>query len=194
MKQFDDTIQKILLNETPIFIDKELSINLNDHLTNKLAVKNCLEEGEKLKDFENWKVYKIEKENFIYFCFIDKNNMMDAYAEFLIEKSEVNSKRVLQRKTETTKGLLRRVFLNYFPYFFSSIKLDKMANKLGKSFFEKLMKESIKNNFKVVVVNERTTKETPYKEENFEQYWDKIVYFDGQKVNPLDVTFKIYYR
>jgi hypothetical protein len=81
MKKFDEIIERLLVTESPIFYDGKLSIDLDNELTNKQSLDNCVRDGQKLKKFEDWEVYKIQKENFEYYCFI-KNNIVDAYAEF----------------------------------------------------------------------------------------------------------------
>ena len=138
MKKFDEIIERLLVTESPIFYDGNLSIDLDNELTNKQSLDNCVRDGQKLKKFEDWEVYKIQKENFEYYCFI-KNNIVDAYAEFFIENLNVNNKRVLQKNSASNKGLLKRAFLKYFSDIFSSVILDKRANTYGKQFFEKLM-------------------------------------------------------
>jgi hypothetical protein len=136
-----------------------------------------------LNSFEGREVYKIVNQNLLYFCFI-KNNIADAYAEFSIDDNgETNSGTVLQRKSEDTKGFLKRAFLNYFPNIFPSIKLDYMANKQGKEFFRKLLNESKKKGFKTSIINQITKEETPYEEDEFEQYWGSY-----------NLVFKIYFQ
>jgi hypothetical protein len=159
IKKFNTLIEDILLKENPIFVDKPLSMSLNKISTNKSVVNKSLEEGERLNSFEDKEVYKIVNQNLLYFCFI-KNNITDAYVEFSIDgDGEANSGTILQRKSEDTKGFLKKAFLDYFPSIFSSIKLDYIANKHGKEFFRKLLKESGERGFKTVVVNQRTKEE-----------------------------------
>ena len=89
----------------------------------------------------------------------------------------------MQRKSEDTKGFLKRAFLNYFPNIFPSITLDYVANKQGKEFFRKLLNESKKKGFKTIIINQITKEETPYEEDEFEQYWGSY-----------NLVFKIYFQ
>ena len=182
MKKFDGLIKRILLDESPVFVDKPLPISLNDRTTNKEAVNKSIQDGEKINSFEGREVYKIVVNNFVYFCFV-KNGVADAYVEFFVDNKETNSKRVLQRKSEDSKGLLRNAFLNYFSHIFSSIKLDQTANVHGKQFFKKLLKEATERGFKTTVVDE-----------DFEQYWSGQTIINNKQVNPNDLLFKIYYK
>lgn len=193
MKKFDGLIKRILLDESPVFVDKPLPISLNDRTTNKEAVNKSIQDGEKINSFDGREVYKIVVNNFVYFCFI-KNGVADAYVEFFVDNKETNSKRVLQRKSEDSKGLLRNAFLNYFSHIFSSIKLDQTANVHGKQFFKKLLKEATERGFKTTVVNEETNEEASYNDEDFEQYWSGQTIINNKQVNPNDLLFKIYYK
>lgn len=193
MKKFDGLIKRILLDESPVFVDKPLPISLNDRTTNKETVNKSIQDGEKINSFDGREVYKIVVNNFVYFCFI-KNGVADAYVEFFVDNKETNSKRVLQRKSEDSKGLLRNAFLNYFSHIFSSIKLDQTANVHGKQFFKKLLKEATERGFKTTVVNEETNEEASYNDEDFEQYWSGQTIINNKQVNPNDLLFKIYYK
>lgn len=196
MKKFNSLVQKILLAESPVIVDNPLLINLNNKSTNEEAVEKSFQEGEKLDSFEGRDVYKISEDGLLYFCFID-NNIADAYVEFLIDDGEVKNKRVLQRKSDNSKGFMRRIFLNYFSRIFQSIKLDSVANKKGKEFFKKLLKEAIEKGFKTTVVNEKTKEEEEYKEKNFEQYWSswsgKGIINDKEEES-YNILFKIYFQ
>lgn len=193
MKKFDEIIERLLVTESPIFYDGKLSIDLDNELTNKQSLDNCVRDGQKLKKFEDWEVYKIQKENFEYYCFI-KNNIVDAYVEFFIENLNVNNKRVLQKNSASNKGLLKRAFLKYFSDIFSSVILDKRANTYGKQFFEKLMSEAINGGFKTTIVNERTGEEASYIDKNFEQYWLGKTVINNKAVGHHNILFKIYYK
>lgn len=193
MKRFDRLVSQILMTESPIFSDNELLVNLNDEQINKQHFNICIQSGEKIEDFENWEVFKIKKESFVYFCFA-KNNTIDAYAEFFVDGQNVNSKRVLQRKSQDSKGLLRKAFLNYFPNIFPSVKLDKIANTYGKQFFKKVMEEANKKKFRTVIVNEATNEEASYNSEDFEQYWSGQSIINNKVVRPNNLSFKIYYK
>lgn len=193
MKNFDNLIKKILLAESPIFVDKPLSINLNSQIDNKEAVKRSIEDGEKINSFEGRDVYKITNDNFLYFCFI-KDGVADAYVEFVVKDGEINSKRVLQRKSEESKGLLRKAFLNYFSDIFSNIKLDRMANVHGKQFFKKLLKEATERGFKTTIVNDKTKEEASYNDKDFERYWSGQTTINDNQVDSSDLLFKIYFK
>lgn len=193
MKNFDNLIKKILLAESPIFVDKPLSISLNSQIDNKEAVKRSIEDGEKINSFEGRDVYKITNDNFLYFCFI-KDGVADAYVEFVVKDGEINSKRVLQRKSEESKGLLRKAFLNYFSDIFSNIKLDRMANVHGKQFFKKLLKEATERGFKTTIVNDKTKEEASYNDKDFERYWSGQTTINDNQVDSSDLLFKIYFK
>ena len=193
MKSFDKLVNKILLTESPILSDSELSINLDNEQTNKQAINDCFENGKQVKNFEKYKVYKIKNNNFRYFCFIE-NNVVEGYVEFFIDDQNVYSKRVLQRKSANNKGLLRRAFLNYFSHLFSDVILDKIANNYGKQFFKKLMKEANDTGFKTTIVDEKTKSEAFYEDKNFEQYWSSKTIINDRTVGYYDLLFKIYYK
>lgn len=193
MKKFDSLIKRILLAESPIFVDKPLSISLNNQIDNKEAVKRSIEDGEKINSFEGRDVYKITNDNFLYFCFI-KDGVADAYVEFVVKDGEINSKRVLQRKSEESKGLLRKAFLNYFSDIFSNIKLDRMANVHGKQFFKKLLKEATERGFKTTIVNDKTKEEASYNDKDFERYWSGQTTINDNQVDSSDLLFKIYFK
>ena len=193
MKNFDELVNKILLTESPILSDSELSINLDNEQTNKQAINDCFENGKQVKNFEKYKVYEIKNNNFRYFCFIE-NNVVEGYVEFFIDDQNVYSKRVLQRKSGNNKGLLRRAFLNYFSHLFSDVILDKIANNYGKQFFKKLMKEANATGFKTTIVDEKAKCEALYEDKNFEQYWSSKTIVDGRTVGYYDLLFKIYYK
>ena len=181
------------MTESPIFSDRELTVDLNDKQINKQYFNVCLQSGKKIENFENWEVWEIKKKSFIYFCFI-KNSTIEAYVEFFIDGQDINSKRVLQRKSSDSKGLLRKAFLNYFPNIFSNLKLDKIANIHGKQFFEKLMREANQKGFKTTIVNENTNEEAPYNFKDFEQYWSGQSIINNKIVRPNNLSFKIYYK
>lgn len=109
----------------------------------------------------------------------------------------MNNKRVSQRKSDDSKGFMRRIFLNYLSRIFQSIKLDSVANRKGKEFFKKLLKEAIEKGFKATIVNEKTKEEDVYKEENFEQYWSNWSgkgTINNKEVEPYNILFKIYFQ
>jgi len=195
MKKFNTLVKKLLLNEAPMFFEKILPINLNDESKNEEIVKSCFKNGEKLNSFEGRDVYKNNiDEKKSYFCFI-QNNVADAYVEFLIDGDGVmNSGTVVQRKSEDTKGFLRRVFLNYFSKSFPSVTLDQVANTLGTNFFKKLLNEANKKGFRTTVFNNRTKEETDYIEEDFEKYWAGLSHIKDKKPNPTNLVFKIYFK
>lgn len=195
MKKFNSLVKQILLNEAPVFFEGILPINLNNESKNQEIVKSCFKNGEKLNSFEGRDVYKnIISQNYYYFCFI-QNNVADAYVEFSIDSDGVmNSGTVTQRKSEETKGFLRRVFLNYFSQIFPSVTLDQVANTLGKDFFKKLLKDASEKGFRTTVFNNRTKEETPYIEEDFEKYWAGQKHIKDKKPNPSNLLFKIYFQ
>ena len=106
----------------------------------------------------------------------------------------MNSGTVVQRKSEDTKGFLRRVFLNYFSQSFPSVTLDQVANTLGTNFFKKLLNEANKKGFRATVFNNRTKEETDYIEEDFEKYWAGLRHIKDKKPNPTNLVFKIYFK
>lgn len=193
MKRFDNLVTKILMTESPTFSDNELSVDLNNEQINRQYLNVCIQDGEKIKNFESWEVYEIKKENFKYFCFV-KNNSIEAYAEFFVDGQDINSKRVLQKKSQDSKGLLRKAFLNYFSNIFSSVKLDKLANIYGKQFFKKLMEEANEKKFKTSIVNEKTNEEAPYDSKEFEHYWSGQSIINNKIVRPNNLSFKIYFK
>jgi hypothetical protein len=195
MKNFNTLVKQLLLNENPMFFEKILPIDLNDESKNEEIVKICFENGEKLNSFEGVEVYEnMIDQKYSYFCFI-KNNLADAYVEFSIDADGgMISKTVAQRKSKDTKGFLRRVFLNYFSQFFSSVTLDQVANTRGKEFFRKLLKESNEKGFRTTVLNNRTKEETPYVEDDFEKYWVGQSHIKDKKPNPTNLVFKIYFQ
>lgn len=69
MKKFNTLVQRILLTENPVIVDKPLLVNLNDKSTNEEIVEKSFKEGEKIDSFEGRDVYKIHN-NLLYFCFI----------------------------------------------------------------------------------------------------------------------------
>lgn len=195
MKKFNTLVKKLLLNEAPMFFEKILPINLNDESKNEEIVKSCFKNGEKLNSFEGRDVYKnIISQNYYYYCFI-QNDVADAYVEFSIDGDGImNSGTVVQRKSEDTKGFLRRVFLNYFSQSFPSVTLDQVANTLGTNFFKKLLNEANKKGFRTTVFNNRTKEETDYIEEDFEKYWAGLSHIKDKKPNPTNLVFKIYFK
>ena len=193
MKNFNSLVNKILMTESPIFSNSELSVNLNNNQTNKEALDQCFKNGKKLQNFKEWEVFEIQKEEFKYFCFT-RNNIVEAYAEFVVDGQNTNSKRVLQKKSINAKGLLREAFLHYFSHLFSSITLDKVANTHGKEFFKKLMKEAHDLGFKTTVFDEKTKNEALYQPESFEQYWSDKTIIHNKAVGYYNLLFKIYYK
>lgn len=195
MKTFNNIVKQILLNETPVFFEGMIPIDLNNESKNEEIVKSCFKNGEKINSFEGRDVYKNNiDEKKSYFCFI-QNDVADAYAEFSIDGDGVmNSKTVAQRKSEDTKGFLRRCFLNYFSQIFPSVTLDQVANTLGTNFFKKLLNEANKKGFRTTVFNNRTKEETDYIEEDFEKYWAGLLHIKDKKPNPSNLLFKIYFK
>lgn len=194
MRKFNTLVERFLLNETPTFFEKILPIDLNDDSENKEIVEKCFKNDKKLNLFEGRGVYEGINKQKSYFCFI-KNNLADAYVEFSIDADGgMFSKTVAQRKSEDTKGFLRRAFLNYFSQFFSSVTLDQVANTMGKEFFKKLLKEATEKGFRTSVLNNRTNEETTYVEDDFEKYWSGQIHIKDKKPNPTNLVFKIYFQ
>ena len=113
MKAFETLVKQILLNETPSLVNNELLVDLNDPEINKQFLQKCLTTGVKLNNFEKWEVYKFKDFDDLYFCFIHEESV-DAYAKFFIDGSEGYGRTVAQKRTDQTKGLLRRAFIKYF--------------------------------------------------------------------------------
>jgi hypothetical protein len=193
MKAFETLVKQILLNETPSLVNNELLVDLNDPEINKQFLQKCLTTGVKLNNFEKWEVYKFKDFDDLYFCFIHEESV-DAYAKFFIDGSEGYGRTVAQKRTDQTKGLLRRAFIKYFSKKFSSLILDRIANKYGKQFFKKLLQDAIENNFKVVVLLEDIKKEIAYNENDYEIYWKRMYRGHRQSSNPSNILFKIYYK
>ena len=193
MKKFDALVKHILLNESPSLEDRELPIDLNKIEINRECLEMCLREGEKLSNFEKWKVYKVKNGNYVYFCFV-AGDSVDAYTQFFINSQVVYSQTVTQKKSDYTKGLIRRAFLNYFSEKFDSIILDRIANNYGKNFFKKLLREAMEKNYKVVVLLDNIQKEIEYDENDYEIYWRRLIISSKQYTDESDILFKIYYK
>lgn len=193
MKKFDTLVKHILLNESPSLEDRELPIDLNKIEINRECLEMCLVKGEQLSNFEKWKVYEVKNGSYAYFCFV-AGDSVDAYTQFFINGQVVYSQTVTQKKSDYTKGLIRRAFLNYFSEKFNSIILDRIANNYGKNFFKKLLREAIEKNYKVVVLLDNIRKEIEYDENDYEIYWRRLITSSEQYTDESDILFKIYFK
>lgn len=193
MKKFKNLVEEVLISESPMFVDRELSSNLNDKIENKQLLQKCLDNGKLINKFENWDVYQINESDDMFFSFV-QNNVVDAYAEFSKKDDTFKSYKVTQRKDENTKGLLRKAFLNYFSNLFPNVILDHTANNLGKEFFRKLMNQAKQRGLKTTIVNEVTKEEIPYEEDLFDKCWSAVFSDKGQLALPMNILFKIYFK
>jgi hypothetical protein len=200
--RFDEIVDNYLKTsyfvESPMYYDGVFNNQLEEPTHNKSVALEISKNNEIFSTFKSWNVYKIPDgfdENKFTYCLIKENNVY-CFIEISTKSSHNFSTGVWQRK-EATKGLARDFFLNFLPKYYDSIISDKTANKLGISFYKKLLDDAISLGYTVTVLNGSHKNEEPYDPNKFDSYWistDRDVPTHPTFITSKDILFKIYFK
>jgi hypothetical protein len=197
-KIVNNFLQTSYFVESPMYYDGVFNDQLQKLDHNKNIADGVIKKYEKFDNFKSWNVYKIPDgfdENKFTYCLIKQNNV-DCFIEISKKSSYNFSTGVWQRK-DTTKGLARDFFLNFLPKYYDSIISDKTANKLGISFYKKLLDDALSLGYTVTVLNGSHKNEEPYDPNKFDSYWitvDRDVPTHPTFITSKDILFKIYFK
>lgn len=197
-KIVDNYIQTSFFVESPMYYDGVFNDQLQEPTHNKSVALEISKNNEIFSTFKSWNVYKIRDgfdENKITYC-LSKDNYIDCFVEISTKSSYNFSTGVWQRK-EAKKGLARDFILNFIPKYYDSLISDKTANKLGISFYKKLLEIAVQKGYTVTVLRGSHKNEEPYDPEKFDSYWitvDKDVPTHPTFVTSKDILFKIYFK
>lgn len=197
-KIVDNYLQTTFFVESPMYYNGVFNEQLQEPIYNKNVTTEISNKYDIFSNFKSHNVYKIRDgfdQNKFTYCLI-KDNYIDCFVEISSRSSYNFSTGVWQRKA-TTKGLARDFILNFLPNCYDSLISDKTANKLGISFYKKLLDDAIKLGYKVTVLNGSHENEEPYDPEKFDSYWisvDRDIPTHPTFLTSRDILFKIYFK
>lgn len=198
-KIVDGYIQTSYFVESPMYYDGVFNDQLQNSVYNTNTAKEIIKKNEPFANFKNWVVYKIVDgfdESRITYCLIN-NEYVDAFVEIATKASHNFCTGVWQRNDLINKGLIRDLILNFIPKYYSSLISDKTANKLGISFYKKLLNEAMNMGYRVTVLNGSHKNEENYDPYKFDSYWvttDKDIQTHPTFITSKDILFKIYFK
>lgn len=200
--KFDDIIDGYLNTrffvESPMYYNGAFNDRMQDVEHNRNITKTIVSKHVPFDCFKTWVIYKIQDgfdEERHTFCLVD-NELVDAFVEITSNKINNYSNGVWQRRM-ASKGLVRDFVLNFLPKYYQSVISDKTANKLGISFYRKLLDGAIKKGYRVTVLNGSHKNEESYDPDKFDDYWidvDSDVPVHPTFMTSRDVLFKIHFK
>jgi hypothetical protein len=200
--KFDEAIKSYLHTsffvESPMYYDAMFNEQMNDIEHNREVTQKIVSSNKPFDKFQNWDVYKVQDgfdEDQMTFCLV-RDGLTDAFMEIVTNKGNNFSRGVWQRNTDSNKGLIRNLILNFLPKYYTSLISDKTANKLGIEFYRKLLNDCIQKGLKVTVLRGSIKNEIPFNLDNFDNYWHNVskdVPTHPTFVTTKDDLFKIYF-
>jgi hypothetical protein len=184
--------------ESPMYYDGIFNEQLQNLDYNNKVTKEIIEKYKPFINFKNYTVYRVMDgfdDSRITYLLI-KNNLVDAFVE-IASKAEHNfCTGVWQRDDQANRGLIRDLILNFIPNYYSSLISDKTANKLGISFYKKLLTDAMNMGYRVTVLNGSHQNEEAYDPSKFDSYWvttDNDIPTHPTFITSKDILFKIYF-
>ena len=198
-KMINSYLQTSYFVESPMYYDGVFNDQLQNSSYNTKVTKEILEKNEPFANYKDWVIYKISDgfdESRITYVLI-KNNYVDGFIEIATKAQYNFCTGVWQKNDSKNRGLIRDLILNFIPNYYSSLISDKTANKLGISFYRKLLSDAMNMGYRVTVLNGSHKNEEIYDPNKFDNYWittDKDVPTHPTFVTSKDILFKIYFK
>lgn len=190
---FDRAVRSIRTSffvESPMYYDAKFNseMHIEDH--NKEMFSQIKKEHSPFAKFLEWDVYKIPDKflgDVVTFCLV-QNGIIDAFMEIASNRGNNFSRGVWQRNISKNKGLIRKFITDFLPKYYKTLISDKTANKLGISFYKKLLDDCSNKGMKVTVLKGSLDNEVSYNPVDFYKYWHNVA--KDIATHPTFVTFK----
>jgi ribosome modulation factor len=198
--RFDDVVNLHLKSsffvESPMYYDSSFNEKMQEEHHNKEVTEKIIS-NEIFDKFLNFDVYKIKDnfdDNIFTYCIVN-DGLTKGFMEIASKKENNFSRGVWQKKEE--KGLMRKFVVDFLPKHHDNLISDKTANKLGISFYRKLIEDCVNKGYKVTILKGSLKNEIPFDMKNFRSYWhnvDSDVPTHPTFLTRKDDLFKIYFK